>query len=208
MDTHPKRRGTLDRGLVLAAAAAVADRGIDNVTMSAIAEELEVTPMAIYQYVENKAHLLRLLHDLELTKIEIPPVESGPWYERLRDYHLAVTDAMTVFPGLGPEAAPGGDEVARLLEGYVQILNDAGFSDRDAAIAYTGLYYLAIGAQHPRIAAGRLSSPAATPPEDPDAHPATARAAKALRTATNRELQTDALDTFVAGLRLKLDAEG
>ncbi|HEY5013008.1 MAG TPA: TetR family transcriptional regulator, partial [Acidimicrobiia bacterium] len=45
----------IDRAAVLRASLAIADkRGIDALTMQAVAERLGVTPMALYRHVENK----------------------------------------------------------------------------------------------------------------------------------------------------------
>lgn len=49
----------IDRAGILRASLAVADeRGIDGLTMQAVAERLGVTPMALYRHVTNKADLL------------------------------------------------------------------------------------------------------------------------------------------------------
>jgi len=180
---------------VVDAARVVAEHGgVDAITMANVANELGVTPMALYQHVSDKEHLLTLLLELQLDPVVVQ--STGPWDERLRDLHLQVTDAMARFPGL-THHVPEPAAVARLLDAYLQILMDAGFDDRTAALAYTGLYYLAVGAQYPYHG---VVTPAAEPPSDATFE-ATARAAAVVGDATRAELQQFALDAYLDGLR-------
>jgi len=191
------RRKRLTRADVVAAATKVAMSGVDEMTMANVAAELGVTAMALYQHVNDKAHLASLVLDGLMSDIEVPPPSYGPWDARLRKLHLDVTEGMTRFPGLiGLGSAT--ENVPRLLDGYLQILLEAGFDAETAAKAYTGLYYLAMGAQHPYH--GSYGSPAAIPPVDP-AHHATAEAANALRGVPRDDLQTFAMDAYLEGLR-------
>jgi AcrR family transcriptional regulator len=208
----PVRRKRLTQADVVRAAAAVAERGIADLTMAAVAAELGVTAMALYQHVDDKAHLLALLNDSLLEQVEVPLPSFGRWDVRLRAHHLAVTDAMSRYPGLVlvashdvHAAGPAKTNIARLLEGYLQILLDAGFDVRTAGIAYTGLYYLAIGAQHPFE--GRVASPASIPPTGRN-WPALSKTASAMVGLTNREIQVAALDVYLDGLRKLRRARG
>jgi TetR/AcrR family transcriptional regulator, tetracycline repressor protein len=196
--SQPSMRRRLSRNVVVGAAAVVAERGVDQVTMASVAAELGVTAMALYQHVNDKEHLLTLVLDARLELIEVPSATDADWHVLLRNYHLAIVEAMSHYPGLLTEITHS-DQAARLLEGYLQILLAAGFDDLGAATAYTGLYYLAMGAQHP-YPAHAAATPAATPPANP-AHQATARAARALRNATAQKMQASAVDAYITGLR-------
>jgi AcrR family transcriptional regulator len=68
---------------ILDAALAIADeRGVENVSMRAVAQRTGVTPMALYPYVGNKAALLDGLVELMLT--ELPRHDrSAPWHDRM-----------------------------------------------------------------------------------------------------------------------------
>lgn len=129
------------------AAKRIAEGGIDALTMSALAAELGVTPMAAYRHVRNREHLVALVLDSALSEVEVPP--GGRWTVRLRTLHTAIVDALDRYPGLffavPADAHPPLDNATRLLEGYLAILLDGGFSEEHAALAYTGLYYLAVG---------------------------------------------------------------
>jgi AcrR family transcriptional regulator len=72
------RPARIDREVVLATALAIADgRGLEAVTMSAVAQQLGVTPMALYRHVANKADLLDGLVELLLTAVPAVPA-VGP----------------------------------------------------------------------------------------------------------------------------------
>ncbi|MEV6101776.1 TetR/AcrR family transcriptional regulator [Nocardia sp. NPDC051981] len=75
-------RGTLNRDRILAAAMDVVDaRGLDGVTMRAVAETLDVNAMSLYRHFRDKETLLlavldRLLGQVELPSAELPPAEA------------------------------------------------------------------------------------------------------------------------------------
>jgi AcrR family transcriptional regulator len=79
------RPARIDRDAVLGAALAIADaEGLDAVTMGAVAERLEVTPMALYRHVASKADLLDGLVERLLTELPVQPQTPGTgWSERL-----------------------------------------------------------------------------------------------------------------------------
>ncbi len=125
---------------ILDAALALADeKGLDAVSMRAVAERTGVTPMALYPHVGSKAALLdgmlgRLLADL------LPPVaaaaESRDWRQRLRTIaHLArglahrhPWAATLIFsrPSVAPDAV-------RVVDQIYAALIDAGVPDADVA---------------------------------------------------------------------------
>jgi AcrR family transcriptional regulator len=194
--TRPRSPRRLTQADVVAAAAAVAETGLASLTMPAVAKRLGVTPMALYQHVSNKEHLLSLLLSSLLAPIQVPPKSDGQWDRRLRAFHLEVVAAMTRYPGLVTSVAKAESESVRLLDGYLQILSDGGFDPATAGMAYTGLYYLALGIQHHRLG----PSPAAYPPTN-DAYQATATVSAAVQDRTPAEWHEFALDTYLDGLR-------
>jgi AcrR family transcriptional regulator len=169
--------------------------------MSALAAELGVTPMAVYRHVRDKEHLLALLLDNALRRVQVP--NDGCWQDRLRALHRRVTRALQRYPGLLFDVNAESDTGARLLEAYVQIMLDAGFDERTAAQAYTGLYYLAIGTvtnAHRRTTA----SPIVDPPEGQRDGSATVRVHRSSRSLSARTFEDFALDTYIAGLTAQL----
>jgi AcrR family transcriptional regulator len=69
----------LDKDRIAAAALAIADKhGVDGFTMRAVADALDVTPMALYHHVQDKAALVTLLVDTVIRKHPLPPT-TGAW---------------------------------------------------------------------------------------------------------------------------------
>jgi AcrR family transcriptional regulator len=73
----------LDRDRIAAAALAIADKhGVDGFTMRAVANALDVTPMALYHHVRDKAALVTILVDTAIRKHPLPPT-TGVWQDDL-----------------------------------------------------------------------------------------------------------------------------
>jgi TetR/AcrR family tetracycline transcriptional repressor len=73
----------LDKDCIATAALAIADKhGVDGFTMRAVANALDVTPMALYHHVQDKAALVTLLVDTAIRKHPLPPT-TGMWQEDL-----------------------------------------------------------------------------------------------------------------------------
>ena len=68
--------------------------GLDNLSMRALARELDVPPMTIYHYAQSREYLHALVVDDILSQIGVPGPDEGNWEERLRKLH---SDARRVF---------------------------------------------------------------------------------------------------------------
>ncbi|MFI6480502.1 TetR/AcrR family transcriptional regulator [Nonomuraea sp. NPDC050663] len=123
---------TSRRPEILDAALAIADeRGLEAVSMRAVAAALGVTPMALYGYFRNKDELLDGL--VERLLAEIPQAEGG-WEERLRALawgyrqvarrHPAAFTLMFSRPSLTLDAT-------RVVDAVYQALLDAGVPEAD-----------------------------------------------------------------------------
>lgn len=122
-------------------------RGFSALTMRALAEELGVSAMAAYHHVSNKDALVDLVIDSVLAKVEVPPADFGTWTERLRELQVRSQAALQAWPGLQaltfdrPPTAHGW----RLMDGYLQILLDGGFSPRNAVLAFSFIHSYGMG---------------------------------------------------------------
>ena len=107
----PARRLDLDD--VVAAATALADeRGLDAVTMRAVAQAADVAPMTLYTYVPGKAELLDLMLDAVYLAMPRPDLGGRPWRARataVAEQNLALhlahpwtVEVSTLRPPLGP----------------------------------------------------------------------------------------------------------
>jgi AcrR family transcriptional regulator len=114
--------------------------------MRALAGQLGVPVMTLYNYVASKDALHVLVLDHVLRPVRVPPPDAGPWDERIRQLERDARRTMAKHPGLslmrqGLESS----EAARLADGVLSILADGGFSPDDAARAVAALYAVTIG---------------------------------------------------------------
>jgi TetR/AcrR family tetracycline transcriptional repressor len=133
-----KKRRPLDRQLIIRTALELLDEvGLDDVTMRALAERLNVKAASLYRHVRDKDELLALLGD-EISG-EIPlPRESGNWRTQLAEAAwnvrrglLAHRDAARVLAN----TPPVGPQRLRHIEALLRILRAAGLKKQDAARA-------------------------------------------------------------------------
>ncbi len=151
--------------------------GLDHLTMRALAAELGVTPMALYHHVPNKDALLQLVADAVIDDVDLPGPEVGPWDVRLASMARELRGRVSAFPGVGAYLL-GSDVLTpaadRLVTSSVAMLESAGFSTRDAALAFTAVHNYLLGRlsveatlRGPRLA--KLRATRAGTPEPPGA---------------------------------------
>jgi AcrR family transcriptional regulator len=122
------------------------DVGLQNLSMRALARELGVPPMTIYHYAPSREHLHALVVDHILSEIRVPKTDEGNWEERLRKL---LHDARRVFaehPGVSAHFGDGGSaEGARLAEGVLSLLAEAGFSPGHAVVCFATIFTFMTG---------------------------------------------------------------
>jgi AcrR family transcriptional regulator len=114
--------------------------GLEAVSLRRLAQELGVTPMALYRHVRDKQDLINAMTEVVLSGID-PTAGFGPelsWTEGLRlaiDNYKEQLDARPLalplsiaYNGEGPPS------FWRVLEQLLAILLDAGFARRDAIV--------------------------------------------------------------------------
>jgi len=121
--------------------------GFETLGMRNLSRELAVSTMALYHHVPNKRGLLAVIVDSVLREVELPTEADGDWEQRLRLLHRRNSEILARYPRLDrviwdlPPTAEG----TRLMRGYVQILLDAGLSERDATGVFGVLYSYGLG---------------------------------------------------------------
>jgi len=125
----------------------VVAEGFAALSMRAIARKLDVSPMAAYRHVGNKTSLIALIVDDVLAAVEVPGPEFGSWEDRLLELGRRSDESMAACPGIEREvfSVRPTEQGWRLMDAYVQILLDAGFSDREAALGFSVLHAHALG---------------------------------------------------------------
>ncbi|MFJ8433608.1 TetR/AcrR family transcriptional regulator C-terminal domain-containing protein [Kitasatospora sp. NPDC094019] len=143
-EEKPGRRGPRQAkspAEIAAAAIAIADaEGVDAVTMRRVAQELAVSPMALYTYVPGKAELLDLMLDTVYAAMPRAVAADAGWRARVaavaednRALHRAhpwIASVATSRPPLGPGVMAKYEYELRAFEG-------TGLSDVDLDAALT-----------------------------------------------------------------------
>lgn len=132
--------------IVTAALRLTREVGLQNLSMRALARELDVPPMTIYHYVTSKDSLHALVVDHILRDIAVPEADGASWEERLM---RLLADARRVFadhPGVSSRLGdPGTTEGTRLAEGVLAILADGGFAPDAAVVCFATLFTFMTG---------------------------------------------------------------
>jgi AcrR family transcriptional regulator len=135
----------LSRDLILAAAAEIArDEGIEALSMRRLARALDVWPMSVYRYFEDKDALLDALAAGAAADVALPGA-SADWRARLHalldEARAALADPVGGRTGrafLQPEGL-------RVAEAGLAILADAGIEGDGAATAWRALWSYTFG---------------------------------------------------------------
>jgi len=122
--------------------------GFEQMSMRSLARVLGVTPMALYHHVKDKNDLTGLIVDSVLAQVEVPTPDFGDWKSRLAELTRQHFEERTRYPGFDvllyeSRVTPHG---TRLMEAYIQVLRDGGFSQREAVLGLSVLYAQGFGA--------------------------------------------------------------
>jgi AcrR family transcriptional regulator len=114
--------------------------GLDRLTMRAVAEELGVSPMAIYHHVHDKKQLVESIVR-EVTRGDAAPVpfEGESWEDALRRTLLARWERYMQYRGVGEflMRRPLIGNTPKSIAQGVAFFTDAGFSERNAQLAWS-----------------------------------------------------------------------
>jgi len=155
----------LDVATVVKTSLAIADaEGLERLTMRRLASELAVTPMAIYNHVENKEQLLDLVADESLKAL--PPIDlDAPWDQELKRLFLSLHHLYLDHPTLVQVMAQRpleGPAALAVAERFLTLLLNAGFDEDDAISAFVSLVNFTIGTSLYRLS--RTGAAAGTRP--------------------------------------------
>jgi AcrR family transcriptional regulator len=143
------QRRVLTRERVVAEAlAAIAQHGVDALSMRALATRLDVVPAALYRHVRNKEQLHDLVLDEVLAEVETRVDEHAPWagqITQLAHRLRAVLEAHPGIAGLLKTRDPLGPHSLALAEAFLAPLHQAGLPPREAGLAYSLIYGYTLG---------------------------------------------------------------
>src|SRR5919112_1300958 len=143
------RRRQLTRELVVQAALAIiAQDGAEALTMRGLAARLGVVPGAVYHHVRNKQQLQDLVLDGVLAEIDVQLDLSSPWTKQLKLLAHRLRQVLEAHPGVAgilKTRDPLGPHSLALAEAFLGPLQAAGFTDREAGLAFFLLVDYTIG---------------------------------------------------------------
>ena len=141
--------GKLSRERILEAAGRLVEKdGLAGLSMRRLAQELDVWPMSVYRYFQDKDALLDALADEAVIGVAGPSA-GGPWRRRVEGMVAGIRTALDASPaGLRQRiGAPGlTPSLRELSEDGVAVLREAGLGEEEAASAWRALLGYTFGA--------------------------------------------------------------
>jgi TetR/AcrR family transcriptional regulator, tetracycline repressor protein len=150
------KRAVVDRALKLADA-----DGLDTLTIRKLAQDLGVTPMALYWHFRSKEDLLEGMAERVWGEIDVHVDPSVPWWAQLRgglESLIRVLRAHPAAPQLVLEHEKQNEAALRATEATLEILRGAGFDPQHASeiarsTLWTGLMLvMSESGYHPELA--------------------------------------------------------
>jgi AcrR family transcriptional regulator len=133
------KQSVVDRGLALADAS-----GLDKLTIRRLAQDLDVTPMALYWHFRSKEELLVALADQVWGEINADVDPAQPWSQQLRGLLESLVRVLRNHPSASQllmETEKQSEPFLRLTEITLGVLRRAGFGPRHATeIARSALF--------------------------------------------------------------------
>jgi TetR/AcrR family transcriptional regulator, tetracycline repressor protein len=129
--TRLSKRAVVDRALKLADA-----EGLDALTIRKLAQDLGVTPMALYWHFRSKEDLLEGMAEQVWGEIEVRVDPSVPWWVQLQgglESLIQMLRAHPAAPQLVLEHEKQNEAALRATEAALEILRSAGFDPQHAS---------------------------------------------------------------------------
>jgi TetR/AcrR family tetracycline transcriptional repressor len=140
------------------------EEGLEAVTIRRLAQELGVTPMALYWHFKNKDELLLGIVDHVLAGVRTDRAAADPWAKQLRAMVEALVAVMRAHPSLPDllHAIEKTDAMSftRATDDALALLTRAGFTVQEGYWVASHLLHSAIG-----LVAGQPDCPSTVPPE-------------------------------------------
>ena len=129
--TRLSKQAVVDRGLALADAG-----GLDKLTIRRLAQDLGVTPMALYWHFRSKEDLLTGLADQLWGEIDVNVDPSKSWSRQLRGLMESLIAVLRAHPSASQlllETEKQSESALRATEVTLGVLRGAGFDPRHAS---------------------------------------------------------------------------
>ena len=146
----PRPRSLTPAQLATAALAVIDREGLAGLSMRAVAQEIGMSTMGLYRYVDDRGELEQLVIERVLSTVDTtPPVTGRPWYERIEIMVERVRGVVGAHPWIVPLLIAHRHQsvsVLRWSETVVAILTEAGLDGVKRAIALRCLLAYVVGA--------------------------------------------------------------
>jgi AcrR family transcriptional regulator len=147
-DNQDRRPRLTRERVVTEALAAIAEDGVQALTMRGLAARLGVVPGAVYHHVRNKQQLQDLVLDNVLAEVDVHLDSSLGWTGQLKVLAHRLRQVLEAHPGVAgilKTRDPLGPHSLALAEAFLEPLQAAGFGDRQAGLAFFLLVDYTIG---------------------------------------------------------------
>jgi AcrR family transcriptional regulator len=147
-DNQDRRPRLTRERVVTEALAAIAEDGVQALTMRSLAARLGVVPGAVYHHVRNKQQLQDLVLDNVLAEVDVHLDSSLGWTGQLEVLAHRLRQVLEAHPGVAgilKTRDPLGPHSLALAEAFLEPLRAAGFGDRQAGLAFFLLVDYTIG---------------------------------------------------------------
>jgi AcrR family transcriptional regulator len=164
----PEKTEKLTRAAVAERALRLGDEeGVEAITIRRLAQELGVTPMALYWHFKNKDELLLGITDHVMAGVRADRSATDPWPAQLRAMITVLVDAMRAHPCL-PDLLHTADKnqmhsFTRATDDALALLSQAGFATAESYWIATYLLHASIG-----LVAAQPGRPASVPAQQAD----------------------------------------
>jgi TetR/AcrR family tetracycline transcriptional repressor len=141
-DSH---RSKLSKATVVARALAIGDaEGLEALTIRRLAQELGVTPMALYWHFRNKNELLQGLAEQVWSEIDTEVATGAPWSRQLRGLLESLIQILRAHPCAAQLLLTGdleGPAALQAAETAMEVLSRAGFDPLYASRIARGMLW-------------------------------------------------------------------
>ncbi|MEU7740230.1 TetR/AcrR family transcriptional regulator C-terminal domain-containing protein [Nonomuraea sp. NPDC049158] len=146
----PRPRSLTSDQLATAALAVIDRDGLAGLSMRAVAQEIGMSTMGLYRYVDDRGELEQLVIDRVLDTVDtMPPDKGRPWYERIEIMVERLRHVVSSHPWLVPLIIAHRHRsvaIMRWSEPLAAILAEAGLDGRERVIALRSLLAYVVGA--------------------------------------------------------------
>lgn len=190
-----------EQDIVDAALRLIRARGIDALSMRGLAQELGVSPMAIYYYVPNKERLLLRVAESLLQGVPTPEPSPEHWERQLRECAISAWELLSSCPGLSRIVLerPPIKASRRLNRHMIAVLRSAGFDERTTMLGLLSFQTYLAGVL--AIQAAMQRKPRAVAARRRQLAPEDRRLLELFVEIQPREFMTFGLDSVLAGIR-------